>query len=145
MCYNKHIKQRFRAERLRRSKLRRANNQSLKVRTVIFLKKSLNAQLDAVILADFKQKCQNMGLSMTIVLEAFMRDFSNNDTYIITITSSGATMQHKQQSDTTEWHKATQKIEQKKDTSVTRKSTRLHLNTNITIVMCQKIRPTGRA
>lgn len=102
MCYNKHIKQRFRAERLRRSKLRRATNQSLKVRTVIFLKKSLNAQLDAVILANFKQKCQNMGLSMTIVLEAFMRDFGNNDNYIITITSSGATMQHKQQSDTTE-------------------------------------------
>ena len=66
------------------------------------MKKSLNAQLDIAILTDFKQKCQNMGLSMTIVLEAFMRDFSTNDNYIITITSSGATMQHKQQSDNTE-------------------------------------------
>ena len=65
-------------------------------------KKSLNAQFDAAVLSNFKQKCQRLGLSMTIVLEAFMRDFEDSDDYIITITSSGATMQHKQQSDTTE-------------------------------------------
>ena len=65
-------------------------------------KKSLNAQFDAEVLSNFKQKFQRLVLSITILLEAFMRDFGNNDNYIITITSSGATMQHKQQSDTTE-------------------------------------------